>query len=54
MRDAGTLLRLVSGDAIGALMRVALLGATGKTGVLVLQDCLRRGWHVQALVRDKS
>lgn len=35
-------------------MRVALLGATGKTGVLVLQDCLRRGWHVQALVRDKS
>lgn len=35
-------------------MRVALLGATGKTGTLVLQDCLRRGWHVQALVRDKS
>jgi uncharacterized protein len=35
-------------------MRVALLGATGKTGALVLQDCLRRGWHVQALVRDKS
>ena len=35
-------------------MRVALLGATGKTGALVLQDCLRRGWRVQALARDKS
>jgi putative NADH-flavin reductase len=44
----------VSGDAIGAIMRVALLGATGRTGALVLQECLRRGWHVQALVRDKS
>lgn len=33
-------------------MRVAVLGATGRTGRLVVQELLKRGWDVAALVRD--
>jgi uncharacterized protein len=33
-------------------MRIALFGATGRTGRLVLDECLSRGWSVAALVRD--
>lgn len=35
-------------------MQVSLFGATGKTGTLVLDEALRRGWRVQALVRDAT
>jgi putative NADH-flavin reductase len=35
-------------------MQIALFGATGKTGRLVLDDSLSRGWQVRALVRDKA
>jgi uncharacterized protein len=35
-------------------MRVTVFGATGKTGALVQQECLRHGWIVQAFARDTS
>jgi putative NADH-flavin reductase len=35
-------------------MKVLLLGATGRTGKLILNELLRRGHSVNALVRDKS
>ncbi|TFF39153.1 NAD(P)-dependent oxidoreductase [Mucilaginibacter psychrotolerans] len=35
-------------------MRVLILGATGRTGKLLLQETLARGYAVNALVRDKS
>lgn len=35
-------------------MRVLILGATGRTGKLLLQEALSRGYTVNALVRDKS
>ena len=35
-------------------MRVTVFGATGKTGVLVQEECLRRGWTVRAFVRDST
>ncbi|MCJ1447464.1 MAG: hypothetical protein MMC23_007975 [Stictis urceolatum] len=35
-------------------MRVLLIGATGRTGLLVLKDLLSRGHTVTALVRDPS
>jgi putative NADH-flavin reductase len=35
-------------------MRVALFGATGRTGRRVLQECRSRGWPVAALARDPS
>ncbi|MBL8339890.1 MAG: NAD(P)H-binding protein [Rubrivivax sp.] len=35
-------------------MEIALFGATGRTGRLVLDEARRRGWTVRALVRDAS
>lgn len=35
-------------------MHVLILGATGRTGKLLLQEALSRGYTVNALVRDKS
>ncbi|SDR81991.1 Putative NADH-flavin reductase [Paraoerskovia marina] len=35
-------------------MRIALIGATGRTGRLVLEDALRRGHDVSVLVRDSA
>ena len=35
-------------------MRIFLLGATGRTGKLVMQQALQRDHIVHALVRDKS
>jgi putative NADH-flavin reductase len=35
-------------------MEVALFGATGRTGRLVLEEARRRGWTVRALVRDAA
>jgi putative NADH-flavin reductase len=35
-------------------MAIALFGATGRTGKLVLQTARKRGWPVRALVRDPS
>ena len=35
-------------------MKVALIGATGKTGGWVLAGCLARGWEVRALVRNRE
>jgi putative NADH-flavin reductase len=35
-------------------MRILLLGATGRTGKLVMQQALQRGHIVHALVRDKN
>ena len=35
-------------------MKVLLLGATGRTGKLILQQLLQRGFTVNVLVRDKS
>jgi putative NADH-flavin reductase len=35
-------------------MRIALFGATGRTGRRVLDECLGRGWSVVALARDPS
>ncbi len=31
---------------------VAIFGATGRTGAMVLREALTRGWHVRILVRD--
>ena len=31
---------------------VALFGATGRTGSIILSEALGRGWHVRVLVRD--
>lgn len=33
-------------------MKICLLGATGRTGKVVLSQALERGWKVNALVRD--
>ncbi len=33
-------------------MKICLLGATGRTGKVVLSQALERGWEVNALVRD--
>jgi uncharacterized protein len=33
-------------------MRITVFGATGRTGTHVVEECLRRGWAVQAFVRD--
>lgn len=33
-------------------MRIALFGATGRTGRLVLEECVSRGWSAAALARD--
>ena len=35
-------------------MKVLLLGATGRTGKLILNNLLQRGHHVNAIVRDAS
>jgi uncharacterized protein len=35
-------------------MTVAVFGATGKTGRLILDECLSRGWTCRALVRDTA
>jgi len=35
-------------------MKVLLLGATGRTGALILQELLQRGHAVHALVRDEN
>ena len=35
-------------------MRIAVLGATGRTGVLVLEGALQRGHQVRVLVRDRA
>jgi putative NADH-flavin reductase len=34
--------------------RIAVLGATGRTGRWIVEEALRRGYAVNALVRDKS
>ena len=33
-------------------MRILLLGATGRTGKLVLKRALEKGWHVNSLSRN--
>ena len=35
-------------------MKVLLLGATGRTGELILEELLQRGYTVRALVRDEN
>lgn len=35
-------------------LRILVLGATGKTGTLVVSQALARGWQVTALVRDPA
>lgn len=35
-------------------MRIAVIGATGKQGNLVVQEALKRGYDVTAIVRDKA
>lgn len=35
-------------------MRIAVIGANGKSGRLILQEAIRRGHDVTAIVRDKS
>ena len=35
-------------------MRILVLGATGKTGRLIVEQALSRGWQVTALVRDPT
>lgn len=35
-------------------MQILLIGATGRTGILVLQEALQRGHNVTALIRDPS
>lgn len=36
------------------MMRILVLGATGRTGKLLLQQALEKGYDVNVLVRDKS
>ncbi|MEO7214477.1 NAD(P)H-binding protein [Mucilaginibacter sp.] len=35
-------------------MRILILGATGRTGKLILQEALQQGYEVNVLVRDRS
>ncbi|XP_077870171.1 flavin reductase (NADPH)-like [Saccoglossus kowalevskii] len=35
-------------------MKVAVLGATGRTGVPLVRQALEKGHHVVAIVRDRS
>ena len=35
-------------------MKIAVLGATGRTGRLVVTEARRRGHHVVAVVRDPA
>lgn len=35
-------------------MRILILGATGRTGKLLLQQALASGYHINVLLRDKS
>jgi putative NADH-flavin reductase len=35
-------------------MKIAVLGATGRTGRLVIEEALARGWDVRALARDPA
>ena len=35
-------------------MKIAIIGASGKAGKLIMEECLRRGHNVTAIVRNKS
>ena len=41
-------------DAREKSMRVAIIGASGKTGTQLVQESLRRGYQVSAVCRDSS
>lgn len=38
----------------GAHMKIAVIGASGKTGTALVRESLRRGWDVAAVCRDGS
>ncbi|WP_033159738.1 NAD(P)-dependent oxidoreductase [Mycoplasmoides alvi] len=35
-------------------MKIAIIGATGKAGMLIMKECLRKKYNVTAIVRDSS